>query len=78
MGVSLGKRARPGASTHLHQTIGFVTAANLCLGQADILHNIISQLLRSQPPSEFLLAFTIKIVKKKRDSRACVLNPIER
>jgi hypothetical protein len=40
MGVSSGKRSRLGASTHLHQATGFVTAANLRLGQTDILHNI--------------------------------------
>jgi hypothetical protein len=75
MGVSSVKRSRVGASTHLHQAIGFVTAADLRFGQADILHNII---VTPKSSTELSLAFAVEIVKRERDLRVCVSNPIER
>lgn len=70
------KRSKLGASTHLHQATGFVTTANLCLGHADILHNI--TVTRRQSPIEFFLAVTFEIIKRERDLRVCVSNLIGR
>ena len=74
VGVSSGKPLE--TRTYLHQATGFVTTANLCLRHADILHNI--TVARSQPPTEFLLAITIAIIKGERDLRVCVSNLIGR